>query len=303
MAEYPGKVVLAMGGDSAEAEISRQGARAVAEGLCQGGVDLEVIDGMPALRERLQQGGVDRVFNLIHGSPGEDGILQGFLQAQGVPYTGSGVLGSALSMDKVRSKQVWQALGLPVARGRALKDGEQAGELVQEFGLPLVIKPAREGSSVGVHILQDMESVKTTLETLEMAEPMVEAFVQGEEYTVGIVDGEPLPVIRIEPGADFYDYQAKYQSQATKYHCPCGLPGEEEQAMQQLALRAFEALDCSGWGRVDLIRDLHGQAVLLEVNTTPGMTSHSLIPKAAAQAGMDFTALVLRILQTSEVTR
>lgn len=303
MAEYPGKVVLVMGGDSAEAEISRLGAEAVAAGLRQGGVDLEVIDGMPALHERIQQGGVDRVFNLIHGSPGEDGILQGYLQAMGVPYTGSGVLGSALSMDKVRSKQIWQALGLPVAHGRALRQGESAKALVEEMGLPLVIKPAREGSSVGVHILRDRAALEATLATLAIDQPMVEAFVEGEEYTVGIVEGEALPVIRIEPGEAFYDYRAKYQSETTQYHCPCGLPAAEEQAMQQLALRAFAALDCSGWGRVDLIRDARGQPVLLEVNTTPGMTSHSLVPKAAAQAGMDFSALVMRILGTSEVRR
>ncbi len=303
MTEYPGKVLLAMGGDSAEAEISRQGARAVAEGLRQGGVDLEVIDGLPALRQRLARGGVDRVFNLIHGSPGEDGILQGYLQVLGVPYTGSGVLGSALSMDKIRSKQVWQALGLPVAAGRALKPTDTAETLVQELGLPLVIKPAREGSSVGVHILRTQAELEALLHGLEMKQPMVEAFLAGEEYTVGILQGKALPAIRIQPGTAFYDYEAKYRSDKTRYHCPCGLSGEEERAMQTLALRAFAALACEGWGRVDLIRDAQGNNWLLEVNTTPGMTSHSLVPKAAAQAGMDFSTLVMRILETSEASR
>ncbi len=303
MTEFPGRVVLAMGGDSAEAEVSRRGAAAVVAALRQAGVEVDVVDGLPALRQRLEQGGVDRVFNLIHGSPGEDGILQGYLQAVGVPYTGSGVLGAALSMDKQRSKEIWQTLGLPVAPGRMLHADDDAQELAETFGLPLVIKPAREGSSVGVHILHDVEALDALLERLDRRGQMVERYVQGAEYTVGILQGEALPVIRIEPGESFYDYRAKYQSEQTRYHCPCGLPPAEESAMQRLALEAFEALDCAGWGRVDLIRDRSGGNWLLEVNTTPGMTSHSLVPKAAEQAGMDFSALVMRILQTSEVTR
>ncbi len=302
MTEF-GRVLLAMGGDSSEADISREGARAVAEALRAAGIDLCVADGMEALKRELAGGRVRRVFNLIHGSPGEDGVLQGYLEACDVPYTGSGVLGAALSMDKERSKQVWRALGLPVAPSRLLRREDTVSGLVDEFGLPLVIKPAREGSSVGVHILRDTDALARHLKNLDIRGQMVEGFIDGEEYTVGILQGEALPVIHIEPAAPFYDYQAKYVTGTTRYHCPCGMAPAAEQGMQALALQAFHALDCAGWGRVDLIRDRQGRDWLLEVNTTPGMTKHSLVPKAAAVAGLDFNALVLRILETSEVTR
>jgi D-alanine-D-alanine ligase len=240
------------------------------------------------------------VFNILHGRGGEDGVLQGALQSLGVPYTGSNVLGSALSMDKIRTKQVWESLGLPTPRYVRFANGGDIAAAISDLELPVVVKPSHEGSSVGITRVRKEQDIHDaiTLAARYDGELVIEQLIEGDEYTVSILGGAALPSIKIVPATEFYDYHAKYVSDDTKYICP-GLdePGEEE--IQILALRAFNAAGCSGWGRVDLMRDRDGKFLLLEANTTPGMTSHSLVPKAAAVVGIDFDELCWRILETS----
>ncbi len=299
-----GRVAVLLGGSSSEREVSLDSGRNVLEALRARGVDAFAVDGIPALRELLAKGVVDRVFNILHGhhGGGEDGIVQGLLEAFGVPYTGSDVLGSALSMDKIRSKQVWIALGLPTPRYVRLGKGDDVQAAARSLGLPVIVKPACEGSSVGVSRVFSEADLDTAIELAARypGELLMEQLIEGGEFTVGVLEGCALPSIQIVPKGAWYDYEAKYVSDETQYLCP-GLEGSAEAELGALALRAFQALGCRGWGRVDVMRDREGRNWLLEVNTAPGMTSHSLVPKAARQTGLGFEDLCLRILaQTLE---
>jgi len=297
-----GNVGLLIGGDSAEREVSLNGGRAVLAALQRSGVATEVFDGSAALFEAISAGRIDRVFNLIHGPGGEDGAIQGALQLMHIPVTGAGLLGSALSMDKVRSKWVWERLGIKtppftlLAPGQALADG-----LVERWGLPLFVKPAGLGSSIGITRVANAADLPAAIALARRysVSVIVEPEVKGKEYFAGIIGEIALPLIRIETPREFYDYTAKYESDDTRYFCPCGLAEDIEKNLQALSLEAFRALDCSGWGRVDFIMDEAGTAWFLEVNTTPGMTDHSLVPQAAAQIGIGFDELVWRILESS----
>jgi D-alanine-D-alanine ligase len=299
-----GRVAVLLGGSSSEREVSLDSGRNVLEALRARGVEAFAVDGIPALRELLTKGAVDRVFNILHGhhGGGEDGIVQGLLEAYGVPYTGSDVLGSALSMDKIRSKQVWLALGLPTPRYVRLKKGDDVQAAARTLDLPVIVKPACEGSSVGVSRVFSEADLDAAIELAARypGELLMEQLIEGGEFTVGVLDGRALPSIQIVPKGAWYDYEAKYVSDETQYLCP-GLEGHAEAELGALALRAFEALGCRGWGRVDVMRDREGNNWLLEVNTAPGMTSHSLVPKAARQTGIGFEDLCLAILaQTLE---
>ncbi len=300
-----GRVAVLLGGTSSEREVSLDSGRNVLEALRRRGVDATPVDGVPALVSALAAPAgrrFDRVFNILHGSHGggEDGVLQGLLESLGVPYTGSGVLGSALSMDKVRTKQVWQAIGLPTPAFASLQRGEDVIAAARKIGLPVIVKPACEGSSVGVSRCFKDADLPAAAELASRYEGplLVEQLIQGEEYTVAVLGLEALPSIRIVPAGEYYDYHAKYVAEDTQYLCP-GLAGAAEQELSSLALASFFAVGCSGWGRVDFMRDRAGRPWLLEVNTAPGMTSHSLVPKAARQRGIEFDELVWRVLETS----
>jgi D-alanine-D-alanine ligase len=296
-----GRVAMVMGGDSSEREVSLNSGGNVLAALRAKGVDVTPVDGIPALIALIQAGGCDRVFNILHGRGGEDGVLQGALEALGVPYTGSGVLGSALSMDKVRTKRVWQSLGIPTPEFAVLAPGEPVDRALATIGLPAIVKPAREGSSVGVTRVFDAGDLPAALELAARydGELLIERLIVGPELTVGILDGVALPSIRIVPPGEFYDYHAKYVSDDTQYVCPGLNSPQEEAALERLCERAFAAVGASGWGRIDVMQSASGEFFLLEVNTTPGMTSHSLVPKAAREAGVDFETLCWRILETS----
>jgi D-alanine-D-alanine ligase len=308
--KYFGRVAVLMGGTSSEREVSLDSGRNVLEALRARGVDAGPVDGIPALVTALVARRVDRVFNVLHGNQGggEDGVLQGLLEAFSIPCTGSDVLGSALSMDKTRTKQVWLALGLPTpryvhfARG-ASRDAVRSA--AHELGLPVIVKPACEGSSVGVSRVFDAADLDAAFALAERypGDLLMEQLISGRgngagEYTVGILDDAALPSIRIVPAGEYYDYHAKYVAEDTQYVCP-GLEGAAEARMRALALEAFRAAGCRGWGRVDIMRDGEGRDWLLEVNTAPGMTSHSLVPKAARAVGIDFETLCWKILETS----
>jgi D-alanine-D-alanine ligase len=275
----------------------------VLEALRNAGVDAHPFD--PAEREvfELKREGFQHAFIALHGRYGEDGTVQGALELMGIPYTGSGVMASALCMDKVRTKMVWVACGLPTPRWEVLRaDSDWAG-IAARLGLPLIVKPAREGSTLGLTKVTDAGQLRAAFDVARGFDPLVlaEEFVAGEELTAGFVADQALPLIRIEAPEGRYDYQSKYFSDETRYFCPCGLPAEEERAIQDVVMRSAAALDCSGWGRADLIRRADGSICLLEMNTSPGMTGHSLVPMAAKVAGMDFQQLVLRILELAHV--
>jgi len=295
-----GRVAVALGGTSAEREVSLDSGRNVLEALRVRGVDAHPVDGIPALLDALRAGHYARVFNILHGRGGEDGMLQGALDALRVPYTGSGVLGSALAMDKVRTKQVWQAIGLATPRYVAWRPGHDLAAAIATVGYPAIVKPSHEGSSVGITRVFSADDLPAAIElaTRYDGELLIEQLVEGDELTVGILDGAALPSIRIVPKGAFYDYHAKYVAEDTQYLCP-GLDGDAEAGIRALALAAFDAAGCAGWGRVDVMRDRSGGNFLLEVNTTPGMTSHSLVPKAARATGLGFEDLCWRILETS----
>jgi D-alanine-D-alanine ligase len=300
-----GRVAVLMGGTSSERDVSLDSGRNVLEALVGRGVDAVAVDGIPALVSALTGPAgrrFDRVFNILHGNRGggEDGVLQGLLEALGVPYTGSGVLGSALSMDKIRTKQVWQSVGLPTPGYVSLERGDDVVAAAHKLGLPVIVKPACEGSSVGIsRCFRDADLAAAVELAARYEGPMlVEQLVEGDEYTVAILGGHALPSIRIVPAGEYYDYHAKYVAEDTQYLCP-GASGAVEQEFGSLALAAFLAVDCSGWGRVDFMRDRSGRSWLLEVNTAPGMTSHSLVPKAARNRGIEFDELVWRVLETS----
>jgi len=300
-----GRVAVLLGGTSSEREVSLDSGRNVLEALTRQGVDAAAVDGIPALVAALTAPDgrrFDRVFNILHGNRGggEDGVLQGLLEALGVPYTGSGVLGSALSMDKIRTKQVWLSLGLPTPAYASLARGDDVAAAARKIGLPVIVKPACEGSSVGVSRCFKDADLAAAVELAARYEGplLVEQLIQGDEFTVAVLGNEALPSIRIVPAGEYYDYHAKYVAEDTQYLCP-GAAGATEQELGSLALAAFFAAGCSGWGRVDFMRDRAGRLWLLEVNTAPGMTSHSLVPKAARQRGIEFDALVWRVLETS----
>ena len=300
-----GRVAVLLGGTSSEREVSLDSGRNVLEALLRKGVDAYPIDGIPALAQDLIAQRVTRVFNILHGhhGGGEDGVLQGLLDAFGVPYTGSDVLGSALSMDKIRTKQVWLSLNLPTPRYARLSRTDDVETAAQWLGLPVIVKPACEGSSVGITRVfseADLPNAVALASRYE-GELLMEQLIVGEEFTVGILGGEALPTIRIVPAGEYYDYHAKYVAEDTQYLCP-GLEGADEAEIRRLAYEAFRAIGCSGWSRVDVMRDRQGGFWLLEVNTAPGMTSHSLVPKAAQQVGIAFDELCWRILEMTMPT-
>lgn len=298
-----GRVAVLMGGTSAEREVSLDSGRNVLEALRSRGVDAFAVDGIPALLDAIRANQVDRVFNILHGNKGggEDGVLQGLCEALGVPYTGSGVLGSALTMDKIRTKQVWLSLGLPTPRYVRLSKGDDVHAAAHQLGLPVFIKPSSEGSSVGVSRVMGDADLDAAVELAANypGEMLMEQLVVGEELTVPVLNGVALPSIRIVPKGEWYDYHAKYIADDTQYLCP-GLEGAEEAQIRRIAVEAFVAAGCNGWGRVDFMRDrASGQLTLLEINTAPGMTSHSLVPKAARQVGISFEELCWRVLESS----
>jgi D-alanine-D-alanine ligase len=298
-----GKVAVLLGGRSAEREVSLKSGGAVLAALQRSGVNAHPFD--PAVRElqALRGEGFDRVFIALHGRFGEDGTVQGALELMGIPYTGSGVMASALAMDKWRSKLIWQAAGLPIPEYEMLTAESDFDAAAKHLGLPLFVKPANEGSSVGITKVKRAEDLAAAYREAVKHDKLViaERFFGGGEYTVSILGEKPLPVIKIEPAGEFYDYEAKYLRDDTRYLCPCGLAPEREAEMQQLGLHAFELLGGTGWGRVDFLMDEGGRPYLLEANTSPGMTDHSLVPMAARQAGMSFDQLVLNILELSRI--
>ena len=298
-----GRVAVLMGGSSAERAVSLDSGRNVLGALQARGVDAHAVDGIPSLVDALVHGKFDRVFNILHGNRGggEDGVLQGLLDALEVPCTGSGVLGTALAMDKIRTKQVWMSMGLPTPRFVRVAAGEDVRVAALGLGLPVFLKPSSEGSSVGVARVTDEAGIDNAIRVAREygGEMLMEQMVVGDELTVGILGDVALPSIRIVPKGEWYDYDAKYVAEDTQYLCP-GLQGSDEDELRRIALAAFRAVGCSGWGRVDVMRDrASGALYLLEVNTAPGMTSHSLVPKAAAQLGVGFEELCLRILEQS----
>lgn len=296
-----GKVAVAMGGDAAERGISLLSGQAVLSALVAQGVDAVAFDTKLSSIDELKAMGVNRVFNIVHGRGGEDGQLQGALELAGISYTGTGVLGSALGMDKVRTKLCWLGAGIPTPQWMVLKETQDVELCAKRLGFPLIVKPALEGSSIGMAKADDIEQLHQAYAGASAfdCDVMAEQWVEGPEYTVAILGNEALPMIRLETPNDFYDYEAKYEANTTQYHCPCGLDKALELELQQLSVKAFNTLGGKGWGRVDLMLDQAGKPQLLEINTVPGMTDHSLVPIAAKQAGIDFNALVWQILEMS----
>jgi len=299
-AEEFGRVAVLMGGQSAEREVSLKSGRAVLQALRGKGVDAHGVDVGDGVLELLAKGGYQRAFIVLHGRGGEDGVIQGALETIGIPYTGSGVGGSALGMDKYRCKLLWRALGLPTPDFVLLRDEAGLAE-AERLGFPLMVKPVHEGSSIGMTRVDSREGLKTAWENAAQydTEVMVERWIIGGEYTASILGEEVLPLIRLETPHSFYDYDAKYHADTTRYHCPCGLEQPEEQLLRALSMDAFRGVGALGWGRVDLLLDQARQPWLIEVNTVPGMTDHSLVPMAAKVQGIEFDQLVWRILETS----
>lgn len=293
-----GKVAVLLGGKSAEREVSLDSGKAVLEALLRSGVNAEGFD--PQERSVTELVGYDRAFIVLHGRGGEDGQIQGALEWMNVPYTGTGVQGSAIGMDKVKTKQIWQGSDLPTAPYRIISKDSDLTEVIESLGLPLIIKPVHEGSSVGMSKVEKAEELAAAIgkATVHDAVVMAEKWITGREYTISFLNGLPLPVIRLQPPADvaFYDYEAKYNRNDVEYGIPCGLSESEEKNLQELCLRAFQAVGASGWGRIDAMLDEQGHFWLLEVNTVPGMTSHSLVPKAAKAVGYSFDELCVAIL-------
>lgn len=296
-----GKTAVLMGGPSAEREISLKSGAQVQENLLAAGVDAVAIDAGSDVLDRIREVEAERAFIVLHGPWGEDGVVQGALETIGMPYTGSGVLGSALAMDKLRTKQIWQCIGLPVPEYAVIHDTGELPGVLDRHALPLFVKPGREGSSIGVTKVDTPAQLRDAFDTaVRFGGPVLaEAFIGGPEVTIAILNDEALPVIKLETPRTFYDFEAKYRSDTTSYLCPSGLDEAVETALQALAMEAFRALDCAGWGRVDLMLDEQMSPYLLEVNTVPGMTDHSLVPMAARATGLSFPELVTKILETS----
>ena len=300
-----GKVAVLMGGPSAEREISLLSGNAVLKALVEKGVDAHAFDPKERSIFELRRDGFDRVFIALHGRFGEDGTVQGALETLGIPYTGSGVMASALAMDKLRTKLVWIASDIPTPRHRVVDATTDWMQVVAELGLPLIVKPAREGSTIGITKVTtvDGDELAAAYEIAARHDDLVlvEEFVAGVELTASILGTRALPLIRIEAPQGNYDYHNKYFSDETKYFCPCGLPETKEFEIRAAALAAFEIVGCSGWGRLDLILKRDGSFQFLEVNTSPGMTGHSLVPMAAREAGMSFGDLCIAILRGAHV--
>lgn len=300
-----GKVAVLMGGRSAERPVSLRSGERVLAALKAQGIDAHAFDPKEHGIEALSRERFDRAFIILHGRYGEDGTIQGALELLGVPYTGSGVLASALAMDKWHAKLVWQACGIPTPRSELLARDSDMQAVVTRLGLPLMVKPANEGSSIGMtkvksaRELPEAQALAANYDSVVIAE----AFVNGVELTVGILGDKPLPPIKLETPREFYDYEAKYETDDTRYVIPCGLPPDAERIVQDEALFAFKTLGCSGWGRVDLMLDLSGKPYFLEVNTSPGMTDHSLVPMAARHAGLSFEDLCLKILESARLEK
>ncbi|WP_455367182.1 D-alanine--D-alanine ligase [Kaarinaea lacus] len=296
-----GKVAVLMGGQSAEREVSLKSGNAVLNALTSQHVNAHGIDVGHNILSVLSSGHFDRVFIALHGRGGEDGTIQGALEILELPYTGSGVMASALAMDKLRTKYAWMGQGLPTPGYCTLTDKSNFKEIVRQYGLPLMVKPAHEGSSIGMSKVTKADQLEGAYKNAAKydSEVFAEQWITGTEYTVAILDGVALPVIRLETPNDFYDYDAKYVADTTGYHIPCGLAAADEKALQELALKAFKGVNASGWGRVDVICDDKGNPYLIELNTIPGLTDHSLVPMAAKAAGISFEELMLRILQTT----
>jgi D-alanine-D-alanine ligase len=298
-----GKVAVLFGGRSAEREVSLKSGAAVLAALQRSGINAHAFDPATQDLHTLLDEDYQRAFIALHGRYGEDGTVQGALELMGIPYTGSGVLASALAMDKWRTKLVWQAAGLPVPAYELLTANSDFQSVAVRLGLPLFVKPANEGSSVGISKVKHAGKLHAAYEEAATHDKLViaESFIGGGEYTAAILGGLALPVIRIEPANEFYDYEAKYLRDDTRYLCPCGLAPEQEAEMQHLAQKAFALIGGEGWGRVDFLMDEAGKPYLLEINTSPGMTDHSLVPMAARQAGISFEHLVLRVLELAHV--
>lgn len=297
-----GKVAVLMGGRSAERAISLKSGMAVLQALQSAGVDAHGLDAADAdFARALAGGGYARVFIALHGRGGEDGVMQGMLEVLGLPYTGSGVLASALAMDKLRTKQVWNGAGIPTPPFTPLRDAAAVEALRDTLRYPVIVKPAHEGSSIGISKVETGGELRAAWQTARRydEEVFAEQWITGREFTAGILGSGALPLIRLETPNTFYDYDAKYQANTTRYLIPCGLEAAREQALQMQALAAFRAVGAGGWGRVDFMLDEAGQAWFIEVNTIPGLTDHSLVPMAARASGIDFTALVCRILDTT----
>ena len=296
-----GKVAVLMGGLAAEREISIKSGNAVYSALQDKAVDVAAIDVKDSVINALQGQLFDRVFNIIHGRGGEDGVLQGVLETLNIPYTGSGVMASALSMDKLRTKLCWRGCGLLTPDWYLIRGEQDVDACIENMAFPLIVKPAQEGSSIGMSKVENRQQLLDAWVLAEnyQCDVFAEAWVVGKEYTVAVLTGQALPVIRLETPNQFYDYDAKYCASTTQYHCPSGLSGDQEKQLQILAMTACEVIGVSGWARVDVFFDEQDQAQLIEVNTVPGMTDHSLVPMAAKAAGIDFSELVWRILETS----
>jgi len=299
------KIAVLLGGTSAEREVSLTSGKAVLEALLSQGYDAHPIDPKEYNVANLKKDGFHRVFNILHGRGGEDGTMQGLLEQIGLPYTGCGVMASALTMDKMRTKMLWKAFGLPVADMEVVTRETFADldpqAIVDKLGLPLMVKPSLEGSSVGLTKVKEVDELKSAVEYALRFDNtiLVEEWLDGDELTVPVLDSQVLPAIRIVPEGEFYDYNAKYISDNTQYFCPAGLTSEREQALALLVKRAYDAVGCRGWSRIDVMCDSKGNFRLVEVNTNPGMTSHSLFPKSAASVGISFEQLVVKILELS----
>ena len=299
------KIAVLLGGTSAEREVSLNSGKAVLEALLSQGYDAHPIDPKEYNVANLKKDGFHRVFNILHGRGGEDGTMQGLLEQIGLPYTGCGVMASALTMDKMRTKMLWKAFGLPVADMEVVTRETfaelDAQSVVEKLGLPLMVKPSLEGSSVGLTKVKAVDELKSAVEyALKFDNTiLIEEWLAGDELTVPVLDSQVLPAIRIVPEGEFYDYNAKYISDNTQYFCPAGLTSEREQELALLVKRAYDAVGCRGWSRIDVMCDAKGDFRLVEVNTNPGMTSHSLFPKSAASVGISFEQLVVKILELS----
>lgn len=305
LAQQLGKVAVLLGGNSAEREVSLKSGEAVLSGLLKAGVDAQAIDIKGSPLDCLKSVDFDRAFIALHGRGGEDGTIQGLLECLEIPYTGSGVMASALAMDKLRTKYLWQGVGLPtppfVALDRANIEKGEFEAIVSKLGLPLSVKPAREGSSIGIKKATTLEElIEAYKEAIEFdAQVLIEKWIEGPEFTVAVLAGKSLPVIGLSTNHVFYDYDAKYLADDTHYYLPSGLDEGKEREIAQISEKACESVGCKGWARVDVMQDLDGKFWLLEVNTTPGMTDHSLVPMAAKHEGISFEELVVRILQNT----
>lgn len=297
-----GKVAVLMGGMSAEREISLLSGNAVLNALLSKGVNAHALDVHENIVSELDAGDFKRVFIVLHGRGGEDGTMQGLLEVMKLPYTGSGVMGSSIAMDKLKTKQIWLAMGLPTPDFCILESEQDCADAIKKLALPLIIKPVLEGSSIGMSKVESEEELVPAWQSAQQCGGTViaERWIEGDEYTAAILDDQVLPMIKLKTTHKFYDYNAKYEADDTQYICPCGLPDEQESGYAELTRQAFDAVNASSWGRVDFIVDGNNQPWLIEVNTVPGMTGHSLVPMAAKQSGMSFDELVMRILKMAK---